>query len=455
VLGVLRRDLQSPEAGLNRPAPRSLRLRAFLGKVAWATLLSISIGALIMQVLPASQGVNDFCQDYVAAQRLLHGAMPYLPLRAPGGPALCFGLLSDAHPPFSILFLLPLALFPQVLAATLWGMVSLACYILSGLLIARELGWPKLRSLALFMSGSLLWSAAVLATDTENLGHIVTVLLVGAWVLDRRQRHVGAGALLGVAGLLKLWPIALLGYALLWRKGRLAWWALVTFAGGLALSLLVVGPAAFAAYLGPVQADERLAVAANANTSLDGALARLFIGFNAQLPLPPLFHMLSLPEAVLLAEAMGALLLIAALLLLWRQSRRVQPEVGEPLALGVLIVVLLLVFPVTWFWGLVTLILPGATLLLALRRLPRPPVWWYAVLALGLIPLLLPGGVLLAIPEWVLSFDNPRLLLLAHLLTWLPTCGLVLFAGAQAWLLCWAAKQRPAVVANQASEVVD
>lgn len=416
----------------------------FLRRLGWAMLLGLSIGALGLHVVQASLGVNDFCQDYIAAQRLLHGEMPYTPLLAPDGTSMCPGLrLYDSHPPFSVLLFLPFALLPASVAAATWGCVSLALSILSGWLMLRALGWPLLRGMALFMFGSLLWSAAVLATDTENFGHLITALVVGAWVLERRQNPKGSGILLGVAGLLKLWPLALLGYALLWRKWRGMQWALLTCAGGLALSFLALGPAAYAAYLGPVQAEERLAVADNANISLVGSVARLFLGFPARQPLPPLLPWLSLPQAVLFAEAIGVLFLLASLLFLWRYAHGVQREIGEPVTLGILVVVLLLAFPVTWFWGLVMLILPGTLTWLALRQLLNPPAWWYALVALGLVPLLLPAGIFLDLPAWVLSFHNSRLLALAHLLTWLPTFGLLLLAGTQAWLLRWAATSRP------------
>ncbi len=452
----IRQQVLSKRAMLPRLRTGEHSVYAFLRRLGWATLLGLSIGALGLHVVQASLGINDFCQDYLAGQRLLHGAMPYAPLLAPDGSSLCPGLrLYDSHPPFSVLLFFPFALLPASIAAALWGCVSLALSILSGWLLLRALGWPRLRGMALFMVGSFFWSAAVLATDTENLGHLTTVLLVGAWALERRGQHKGAGTLPGVAGLLKLWPLALLGCALLWRKWRILQWALLTFAGGLALSLLVLGPAAYAAYLGPVQAEERLTVDANANVSLVGAVARLFPGFPARQPLPPLLPWLNLTQAVLCAEAIGVLFLLTALLLLWSYAQRVPPEIGEPLTLGSLIVVLLLAFPVTWPWGLVTLILPGATTWLALRQLPRPPAWWYALMVLGLVPLLLPAGIFLDIPAWVLSLHDPRLLPLAHLLTWLPTLGLLLFAGAQAWLLrrahivCPALHAAPGALAEQ------
>lgn len=432
-------DKQTKTRGTNRGLPVSMHnLFSLLSIFGWATLLSLGLCAWVIQVVQSSRGVTDFCQDYFAVQHLLHGESPYLPLRSLTGESLCPGLdLYDSHPPFSVFLFLPFGLFPQTLASTAWGLVSLVSYLIGGLLLLREMGWRLLRGMALFVLGSLLWTPALLASQTHNLGLVVTGLIVGAWVLDRRKHAVGAGALFAVAGLLRLWPIAFLLSAFIWRKWSLALGCIVTLVGGLVLSILVLKPAAFAVYLGPVQAEERFVVPAYSNPSLVGDVARLFIGYDARPPLPPLVQGLSQSQAVLLAEGIGGLLLGATFIFIWYCSRKVRPEVGELLTQGLLVVMLLLVFPITWYWGLVTLILPAATTWLALQQLPRPPRWW-ALLLLGLIPLLIPGGILVALPGWLLTYQDSKLAGLANLLTWLPTCALLLFAGVQAQLLWWA-----------------
>jgi hypothetical protein len=421
----------------------SCHLLSFLRVFGWTLLLCVGVGALLIQVIQSSQGGTDFCQDFFAAQRLLQGEAPYLPLRTATGASLCPELgLYDSHPPFSVLLFLPLGLFSQMFAACIWGCISMAAYLLSGLLLLRELGWRLQRGMALFVLASLFWTPAILAIGSHNLGQAVTVLVVGAWVLERKQRIGWAGVVVGVAGLLKLWPVVLLVNALIWRKPRYALVGALTLLGGMALSLLLPGPAAYAAYLGPVQEEERLGVPAYSNTSVIGDVARLFIGYPAHPPMPPLIQGLSLAQAVMLAEGIGGLLLGATLVFLWWCRRRVEPETGFLLSQGLLVVVLLLVFPLTWYWGLVTLLLPAATTLLALRQLPRPPYWWWAILLASLVLLLIPGGILVGIPGWLLASQNTWLARLANPLTWLPTCGLLLFAVVQAQLL-WRASAAP------------
>ncbi|HLV97825.1 MAG TPA: glycosyltransferase family 87 protein [Ktedonobacterales bacterium] len=418
---------------------------ALLARLGWAALLGVGVAALVWLVAQSSQAGTDFCQDYLAAQRALRSEQPYFLLFSSSGQSLCPGIsLYDAHPPFTILLFLPFALGSQAGGALLWGLVSLAAYLLSGLLIVRELRWRLLRGMALFVVGSLVWTPALLAIGSHNLGQAVTALLIGAWVLGRRQRGGWAGVLLGLAALVKIWPIALLLHALLWRKWREALTGALTVLAGLLVSLVVLHPAAYAVYLGPVQAEERTAAPSYSNTSLVGAVARLFLGYPAQpQPLPPLIAGVGLARAVLLAEAVGGVLLAATLAFMWWRGRLVKPDVGELLSLGLLVVALLLTFPVTWYWGLITLLLPAATLWLALRHLPSPPRWWWAALGVSLILLLIPGGLLLALPGW-LQAQDAHLGGLANLLTWLPTCALLLFAGTQAQLLWWASRPETA-----------
>jgi hypothetical protein len=107
-----------------------------------------------------------------------------------------------------------------------------------------------------------------------------------------------------------------------------------------------------------------------------------------------------------------------------------------------LVTTLLLVFPVSWYWMLIALLLPYTTTLLALRKLARPPRWWYVLLILGVLPTLGPGWAALRF-GWDLT--------LSHaggpagweaLLFDISTLGLLVFIGAQSWLLWWARQQQ-------------
>lgn len=419
---------------------RRARFFWLLRTTGWGTLLALGLSLLAWQVVLASQSANDFCQDYIAAQRLLHGEMPYLPLNSWVGYAACpVALPYDAHPPFSILVFVPFALLPKTSAALLWGFCSLAAYLASGVLLLKELGWRVLPGMALFTIGSSFWTPLALAQQTQNLEQLLLLLLVAAWILERRGYSGWAGVLLGLAAMLKLWPVGLLLGAIIWRKWRLVLAGGVVMCLALAVTLIVPGPAAYAAYLGPVRVSELDSVPTRASVSLVGAFTRLFTGYPAHPPILPLVTGLSLPSAVLAGEVIAALFLLIVLAMLWWRRKQGLEMPAELLCQGILMTLLLLTFPLIWYQSLVLLLLPVTTMLLALRALPRPPRWWWTGLWISLIILLIPGWVLLDLPGKLITYDAHRLAGIAALLAGVPTAVVALFAVEQVWLL-WKAR---------------
>ncbi len=428
-------------AGRTLPGSRRARLLWLLSRADWGALFSLGLVFLVAQALVVSRGPTDFCTDYVSAQRVMQGLQPYVPLHCSAG-AVSFphGLYEyDTHPPSSVLLLLPFALLPLRQATLIWGLCALAAYLVSGALLLKALGWYSLRGAALFLLGSVLWLPLLFSETFLNFEQLLTLLLTAAWGLSRRGRHGWSGWLLGMAGLLKLWPAALLLLPLIQRRWRAALVGGVTLACGALLALLVVGRAAYAAYLGPVRLNETLAAPSDANVSLVGAVARLWTGVPG---VPPLLPGLSVPAAVLLAQGLAALLLAGIVALLWWSYRRGASEAVELLSQGLLVTALVLAFPITWYWMVITLLVPCATTLLALRQLPRPPRWWIALAIGGLLPMAGPGWVAIRLPVWlqqarIASPASWQLLVLG-----LPTVGLLCFVGAQCWLLCRASAAR-------------
>src|SRR5262245_20471641 len=72
---------QAPRFTSRLPADRAVHLRWLLHQVACGVLLTLGLILLTSQVVQVSQGASDFCQDYIAAQRLAQGLPAYLPLR--------------------------------------------------------------------------------------------------------------------------------------------------------------------------------------------------------------------------------------------------------------------------------------------------------------------------------------------------------------------------------------
>ncbi|HLW01178.1 MAG TPA: glycosyltransferase family 87 protein [Ktedonobacterales bacterium] len=454
--------LQDQAAGISQPAPEDsaapaaptqarARLRPLwmLGRAGWGILLGLGLVFAVAQVLIVSQGPTDFCTDYVSAQRVLQGLQPYIPLHCSAGAASFPNGLHeyDTHPPSSVLLLLPFALLPMSQATLIWGVCALAAYLVTGALLLKELGWYSLRGAALFMLGSVLWLPFLFSETFLNFEQLLTLLVLVAWLLARRKRDGWSGWLLGMAGLLKLWPAALLLLPFIERRWRAALVGGVTLACGALLALVVVGPAAYAAYLGPVRLNETLAAPSDANVSLVGTVARLWTGIPQ---VPPLLPGLSVTEAMLLAEGLAVLLLAGVLALLWRCHRHGPSEAVELLSQGLLVTALLLAFPITWYWMLITLLLPCAAMLLALRQLSRPPRWWWALAVSGLFLEAGPGWAAIRLPIWLSQVHIASPASWQLLVIGLPTVGLVCFAAAQAWLL-WQASISQAKQASRPS----
>lgn len=166
----------------------------------------------------------DFIQDYASACASLRGLDPYSSLRElvaicdPGGES--YGNLpTNAHPPFSVLLVLPLALFPWEVAHTIF-LVLMWLAVVTVVLLAQPSRW--------LLASLVLIGAFSLATFEP--------LLVLLLVLAAMAPPVGAGALIGLAAGIKVYPVLFL-VPLLWRRE----WAAVLACGGVGLLTLVLG----------------------------------------------------------------------------------------------------------------------------------------------------------------------------------------------------------------------
>jgi hypothetical protein len=421
------------------------RLLYLLERVGCGALIIFTLLALLLQVFAIAQGTSDFCQDYQAVQHLLTGAPIYAPVHCWAGHLYVPAPVEyDAHPPASVLFFLPLSLLPYMPASLLWGLLCLGAYLASGLLLLREPGWLSLRGVTAFLVFSLLWQPLTLSEQVQNVMQVLLLLLVAAWILERRGHPRLAGILLGIAALLKVWPLLLLVGTLLLRRWRVFLAGSVTVVAGIFLSLLVLGFASYAAYLGPVEANERFWIPSDGSISLVSAVTRPFLGYADPPGIPPLFSGLSLNGAALLGEVVAGSFLAGALFLLWRWQQADENEAAALLSQSFLLTIALLTFPLTWTWGLLPLLLVSAMLVLALCALPRPPRWWFAFLAISFLPLL--------IPSWVVGLAFAFNTWGRQIILELPTMALLLLAIAQAWLLWRVHSSRAAVLDGKTEE---
>lgn len=225
---------------------------ATAARITAAILLAIG-GIMIGGWIVVSYGHNDFAHYYLSSRLLASGGLPY-GVRLDGLP-WAHGLILDAGvhygtdtPAFLALFA-PLAVLPPVAAYYLWALLQLASLgaviVLSLHLVEGQLPTWAVRTLA---------AAIVLAFSVWNhflysqTQLFLLALVLAAFHLSVRGRHAPALLVVTAAGLLKLYPFALLPWFAV-RASREAGWRPLLPAAGLAVAALAVAPGLWAAFL--------------------------------------------------------------------------------------------------------------------------------------------------------------------------------------------------------------
>jgi len=190
-------------------------------------LLAFSAGVGLVRLAamtPACAARNDFAHYYISSRALLEGENPYrvsLERRyAQRGFEFDERIPHATNPPALLWLLAPLAALRPLYACIAWQTLQL-----SALSLTLWLTWVLTRrrltatgmavvAVAVIFSNPLYWH--VYHAQVQLL--LGTMLLAAFW-LNGRQRHHTACALVAAAGLLKLFPLALLPW-FLWNTGE-------------------------------------------------------------------------------------------------------------------------------------------------------------------------------------------------------------------------------------------
>ena len=220
---------------LGWPDPGQVALSGLIG-----ILLAFYAARFLLPLLaPQAPRADDF-QDYLfAAQQIAAGGDPYANFihnHVPWDWSLSSGYL---YPPAFAVTLIPLTWVSNDLAVRIWLFLIQAAVLASLVMIYRSIGVPRRAEVLAVVAVLTTFFPLANTVLAGTMNSILLLLLTAGWAGWLRRRDVLTGALVGVAAVFKLFPLALLPY-LVWRRH----WKLVaalclTGVGGLAVGLVV------------------------------------------------------------------------------------------------------------------------------------------------------------------------------------------------------------------------
>ena len=291
-------------------------------------LASSSLIVLAYRNLPPKAYTSDLQNDYLPALAFRAGLDIFAPLTDLSARYFPVATTNfphpSPHPPIMTLLALPLTLLPFEVLVPLWLVLNAALLVVVG----RKLGLSLLASLALAA-----WPPIFYLLDIGQWELVVLALAVLAWQAARGERDWRAGALFGLAALIKLYPAFLVLPYLLRGRLKVVASAALVFLGAQLVSLPLIGIHDFVRYWTQVfPAGSSYYTPLGLNSSPYGALLRLFGGAK---DIAPLWQA---PSLVLPIALLLALLALAS-------TRWLRPE-AAPLAL-------LVAMPNVWGWYVV------------------------------------------------------------------------------------------------------
>lgn len=201
--------------------------------------------------------MNDFGRFYYSARAFLERRDMYAP--SPATPWAA-GVVQGAHqllnlnPPHFHLLLLPLAILTPEAAVAVWMLASIFAFVLSLLLIAREIDFVTsgTRVVLLVLFG-LACSATQAVFITGQLAFLMLLPVTLCWRDARHGRWVRAGAWLGVLVSVKLFFLIFVPYLIGGRR----WKAVAAMTGAAALclatGLIVFGVDSYSSWIGALR----------------------------------------------------------------------------------------------------------------------------------------------------------------------------------------------------------
>jgi hypothetical protein len=337
-------------------------------RVLWLLIVGMvaffQIPELISIAWPPKDIVSDFFQDWASGRNWWNGLPVYtdhrvtIPRYIGRVDPYCLRVEFNAHPPSSVLVVIPWAMLGYREALLAWNLLSLGMLLASLEIIRRSLELPLTLGLILPAVIFLLLGQPLLMQFFHGQWNLILLLLVTAsWASERSGRPSWAGVLLGTATAIKLFPAFLFLYFLMRRQ----WIAVI--AGVLAFGMLtgltagLLGPETYRIYLHDVVPKLWTNRSSWYNASLVGFWTKLFDPATAVQHVVPLWRS---GTALRVANLLTVLAVLASVT--WVVGRA-NTRAALDHAFGLAVTGMLLVSPITWDHSFVMLLFPISILL--------------------------------------------------------------------------------------------
>jgi hypothetical protein len=368
--------------------------KASLMKILRITLsgLIVIMGAVRLRLiiltlsLPSTFSLRDISQEYLMGKALADGMDPYQTLNQLGILFMndtSFPSHPSPHPPFIAIFSIPFSRLPFIQVIILWFVFEMFCLagiaIMLAYLLNNRVNW--MRAGFLFFALLALYPVMVDLLYGQ-LTILLTTLLLGGLLAWRKEKHILAGALVGLSVAIKMFTWPLLFFFAIKKDWRTFISSSITAIGLNLLAMLVMGVAPMMNYY--LQVTRQVGVIYRSflkNYSLWSIGYRFFEGTRpigeGYIYAPPLLY---LPKIAPYVSA-GLAILFFIVGLFWAARSR-----NKEIAYSILILVIVLVSPISWDHYYVLITISLTVLLITLSRASFPN--WPTILFILIAPML-------------------------------------------------------------------
>jgi len=193
----------------------------------------------------AQCALNDFACYCVYGNAMRHGLNPYedsLNAVAIFHHLSVRGTVRSGYPPTYVMSMEPLTLLTFPAAYWFWTGLNFAALILSLYLLLRselELDAKTALSLGALM---IFYQPITVSFGWGQPQMILLLIMIGAWMCFKRDKDLAGGFILAYGGLLKIYPLFLVGYLVAKRKWRAVIYTAVGLAVGGIVTMTLLGP---------------------------------------------------------------------------------------------------------------------------------------------------------------------------------------------------------------------